>query len=415
MTMNTGIDAYDFASGQMSSSGVVPREIQGMLLHGSLVRVADSGMALGGWRSDLSSHRAMWSSSATSLSRENLVEAIRAIELTGRGGGHFPTAVKLQAAIDSGPGGMLVVNAAEGEPASAKDSVLWQYRPHLILDGASLIADAIGAREIIIWLHQGSPATQVSIEQAIAERMALGVDRLPVRLLLAPAGYVSGESSAVIAGVRGRPVAPIFIEDPARPWGDGAAILVHNTETVARVGALAHTNVTGYQATSLITIARPIVSGHEYERVVVEVPDSATVADAVRYAQVSDVRAFLLGGFAGTWHGIDEAEDLVLDPHRLRSQGLSLGAGIIIALSGSERVLEEATAIAEYLAQSSVGQCGPCVFGLPALSKSLRRGKFSQAREWMALVEGRGGCRMPDGAVRMVRSALALDHQRTNR
>lgn len=391
-----------------NSQGVRPAEQGHSLLSGSVIRVLPTGIAVGGWRSDLVAHRAMWNSTAPRLEPHELISWVREIELTGRGGGHFPAAMKIQSAIDSGPGGIVVVNAAEGEPASAKDAVLWQCRPHLVLDGACAVAQAIGAREIVVWLHAEAVATRISIEQAIGERAAAGITGPPVRLLFAPEGYVSGESSAVIAGVRGLPVAPIFVANPARPWGDGPAILVHNTETMARIGALSHTGIEHYPMTSLITVAQPITPGREYERIVLEVSDSCTLAEAIHQAGFTDVHAILLGGFAGTWLSMRTAQDLFIDQHHLRAHGLSLGAGIIIALGPLTDVLTEASAIADYLADSSAGQCGPCIFGMPAVAKSFRRRRLADVIELSKLIEGRGGCRMPDGAIRMIRSAMEL-------
>jgi len=383
------------------------------LIGNTTSRILPSGIAAGGWRDDWVAHSAVWGPLPAAGDHGDLVASIRAIELTGRGGGHFPTAVKLQAAIASGPGGSVVINAAEGEPASGKDSVLWQYRPHLVLDGAVVVAQAMGAREIVVWLSADAVATRVSIEQAIAERAPAGVAEPVIRLLLAPESYVSGESSAVIAGVRGFPVAPTFVIDPARPWGEGPAILVHNTETMARIGALSHTGADNYPATNVITVAQPILSGREYERAVLEVPGPSTIADALGLAGVGQAHAILLGGFAGSWHGIEEASDLPLDHQLLRQRGLSLGAGIIIALPESIDVFQEATAIADFLADSSAGQCGPCVFGMPALVKSLKRQRVSEALDLADVIEGRGGCRMPDGAIRMIRSAIAYDRRRS--
>jgi hypothetical protein len=65
-----------------------------------------------------------------------------------------------------------------------------------------------------------------------------------------------------------------------------------------------------------------------------------------------------------------------------------------------------------YLAGESAGQCGPCRFGLPAIADQvgqLADGHIADPwplRRWLGQVDGRGGCAHPDGAVRLVRSAL---------
>jgi NADH:ubiquinone oxidoreductase subunit F (NADH-binding) len=77
--------------------------------------------------------------------------------------------------------------------------------------------------------------------------------------------------------------------------------------------------------------------------------------------------------------------------------------------------LVEAAAIAEYLSAASARQCGPCLFGLRASSDVLAsmvdlRGRPADVRRLVSMLDqvtGRGACHHPDGAVRMIRSAMA--------
>src|SRR6478672_896580 len=80
----------------------------------------------------------------------DLIELADASGLRGRGGGGFPTAAKLRAVAQQRGRPIVVVNAAEGEPASGKDKMLLRLAPHLVLDGALAAAAAVGAREIVI-------------------------------------------------------------------------------------------------------------------------------------------------------------------------------------------------------------------------------------------------------------------------
>ena len=65
---------------------------------------------------------------------------IEASGLTGRGGAAFAAWRKLDAVRRASGRPTVIVNAMEGEPASAKDHVLLTRAPHLVLDGAQLTA-----------------------------------------------------------------------------------------------------------------------------------------------------------------------------------------------------------------------------------------------------------------------------------
>ena len=79
--------------------------------------------------------------------------------------------------------------------------------------------------------------------------------------------------------------------------------------------------------------------------------------------------------------------------------------------------LGETVAIARYLAGQSAGQCGPCVFGLPDIAGALETAAaggphapaaLAAVRRWIASLPGRGACRHPDGAARVIASALRV-------
>jgi NADH:ubiquinone oxidoreductase subunit F (NADH-binding) len=100
----------------------------------------------------------------------------------------------------------------------------------------------------------------------------------------------------------------------------------------------------------------------------------------------------------------------------LRTIGAAAGVGVIVVLGETSCGLAESARIARYLADQSAGQCGPCVYGLPAIADDLARLARGQgdadilARLHRRLreVNGRGACRHPDGATSLVRSALAV-------
>lgn len=335
-----------------------------------------------------------------------LDQQVRTVELTGRGGAHFPVATKWAAAqAPSVNGWTLVANGAEGEPASGKDAALLQLRPHLILDGAQIAATMLGARRIVIWLAEQAPLSVRSIQLAIAERASRPGPR--PEIVTTAERYLSGESSAIIHAIQGGPTVPRATFEPGRSWAGGPPVLVHNVETLARLGLLARAGAEFHVPSSLVTVTDPD------RRLVVEAPPRETFGEVFNRAGVPAPQAVLLGGYGGEWVAWGELAGLRVDPQGLLASGRSLGAGVLLALPDGDCGLRATAPITTWLAGQSAGQCGPCRFGLPAiadlttrLADRPRRRDLERLRESLCLVDGRGACRLPDGAVRMLRSAL---------
>jgi NADH:ubiquinone oxidoreductase subunit F (NADH-binding) len=304
---------------------------------------------------------------------------------------------------------IVVVNGCEGEPASSKDTVLLQTLPHLVLDGAVLAASALGAHDVLVCVPDGSPVTRGALHGAIRERR----DRCVLRIASVPERYVASEETALVQHLNGGPALPTFA--PPRPFERGVGgrpTLVQNAETLAQVALLArHGSVWFRQAglpedpgTALVTVSGAVEAEGVYEVVLGE-----PLADVLAHARPSVApRAILLGGCFGAWVTPEQAASLPLDHDH------GLGAGVIVVLpQGACGVCETAAAL-RYLAAQSAGQCGPCVFGLGAIAQRLTAladgraslGTDEQVRRWAAEVEGRGACRHPDGAIRLLRSAL---------
>jgi NADH:ubiquinone oxidoreductase subunit F (NADH-binding) len=354
---------------------------------------------------------------------EELIELAAAAGLTGRGGAGFATARKLRAVADAHARPVVVGNGVEGEPASDKDKALLRHTPHLVLDGVALAAGAVGARTAIVALAAGATHEIAAVRVALAERERRGIDRIQIRVACVPDGFVAGEETAIIHSLNGGPATPTFT--PPRPFErgvGGAPTLVQNVETLANMALIARFGPHWFRAIG--TAAEPgsalvTVGGAVARPGVYEVPLGLPVADLLAWAvePPEPLSALLVGGYFGTWVAAEQALRLRLIDADLASAGASLGARAIIALPRSACGLVESAHVIRYLADESAGQCGPCVHGLDAIAGAFERlargGRDAadapaQLKRWLGQVKGRGACRHPDGAARLVESALRV-------
>jgi NADH:ubiquinone oxidoreductase subunit F (NADH-binding) len=348
--------------------------------------------------------------------------------LRGKGGARFPTATKL-AAVASRRRAVVVANGSEGEPASLKDIVLMTHAPHLVLDGAELAAEIVGARDVIVCVKRGSPAIPV-LEDAIAERRKYGYERMPVRVAEVPTRYVSGEETALVGWLNGGDAKPAFV--PPRPFERGVGgrpTLVQNVETLCDLALIGRYGAAWYRSagtrddpgTTLVTLAGAVTRPGVYE-----IPLGVRLDAVVRLGGVDPgaLSAVLVGGYFGAWLPADRLTDIAVGVESLRRAGGSLGAGIVFAMPRTGTcALADVARATRWLADQNAGQCGPCVNGLDAIARALTvlvsgdrdRRAQQQLERWLSLMEGRGACKHPDGVARFVASSLRVFSEEIDR
>ena len=344
-----------------------------------------------------------------------LIGDIETSGLAGRGGAAFPVYRKLAIVARARGRKVVVANGAESEPASRKDELLLRAAPNLVLDGLQLAAEATGATEAHLYTHYG-PTPQLL--RALAERAAAGLDMVDVTITQAPPRFLAGQESALVNHLGGGPALPTFQPPRVTERGlRGAPTLVQNVETLAHIALIARYGPRWFRAAG--TSAEPgsmltTVYSPDGKCRVIETEIGAPLNTLL--SSGPETRAWLVGGYHGTWLPVPQAAALTLENGTLKKYGAAAGAGVLAALPSDRCGLTEAARVVGYLAAESAGQCGPCLNGLPRIAAGLaelagpghRRQTRADVERWAGLVEGRGACNHPDGTVRFVRSALLV-------
>jgi NADH:ubiquinone oxidoreductase subunit F (NADH-binding) len=347
-----------------------------------------------------------------------LIDVVERSGLTGRGGAGFPTGRKLRSVAAGGGPTVVVANGAEGEPASRKDRVLLTRAPHLVLDGITLAAFAVGATRAFLAVHDELRLV-ADLEAAIAARNVAGIDPVPVEVVGIEPRYTASEQTSIVQYLNGGPALPTFAPPRTHERGvAGRPTAVSNVETLAHLALIARYGDRWFRqaglpdspGTALVTVTGEVAFPGVYE-----IELGTPVGDVVHRAGGPTERpqAVLVGGYFGTWLAADVAWPAPMSHPGLRSVGAAMGAGILVVLGESSCGLAETARVQAYLARHGAGQCGPCVFGLPALAGAASSLAFhgdpaaaDRATRLIPLIEGRGACRHPDGATSLASSAF---------
>ncbi len=337
----------------------------------------------------------------------SIVDLLEMAGLTGRGGAAFKTAIKLGAAQANDA--QLIVNVCDGEIGALKDAWVVEHKLHELLYGVRQIT----RKDAIFATHRGS---------ATARRLR----RAGLRVLEVPDRYVSSEESSLVSMAHGGLARPITKRKPIAFGGtltDGTPtppMVVLNAETIWRVAQIAAFGPEWFRKWG--TTAEPgprliSVSGAVANPGVVEGAAGMSIRQIVAKAGglTGTVGSVNLSGLSGGWLTSTEASSAVWSNAFLREFGLGTGAAIVHVFDNETCPLSVARTWLIYARGESAGQCGPCMFGVPATIDGLLElidGASSGADTRAALdlhtadLRNRGACRFPDGVAGFVESVL---------
>jgi NADP-reducing hydrogenase subunit HndC len=330
----------------------------------------------------------------TTMTPDEVINAIEASGLRGRGGGGFPTGRKWRSAVKAArknPGPVyVVVNGDEGDPGAFMDRTIMEGDPHAVLEGLIIGAYAVGASEGYLYVRLEYPVAIRHLRRALDEARALGfIGRdilgagfnFEVQINRGAGAFVCGESTALFASLEGKAgePRPKYVHSVERGVWDRPTVL-NNVETWANVpliiergadwfASLGVPNSTGTKVFSLVGKVNnvglvEVPMGISLGRIVEEIGGGVPGRDRFKAVQT--------GGPSGGCIPYD-LKDLSVDFDTLTKAGSMMGSGGMIVMDQRDCVVDVARYFLRFLEEESCGKCLPCRLGLKGMLEFLDR------------------------------------------
>ncbi len=337
---------------------------------------------------------------ALTMKPEEVTDEVKKSNLRGRGGACFPTGLKwtfMPKQTDKPK--YLCINGDESEPGTFKDRQLFEFNPHVVIEGAIIACYAMGVTTAYLYIRGEYNRWLKMMQRAIDDAYAkgyIGKDILKsgfstdLFLHRGAGAYICGEESALmnsLEGQRGYPrVKPPF---PAQNGLWGCPTTINNVETIANVPLIMKI---GWDAYSKIGAAKhpgPIlvgVSGHVNTPGVFELPTGVLLTDIINtYAggvrENKKIKAVIPGGSSTMILRGESIEGVSMDADSLKAAGSSVGTAGLIVMDEDTDLIRVITRITKFYYHESCGQCTPCREGTGWMFKILKRFENYEATE----------------------------------
>lgn len=324
------------------------------------------------------------------MSKDEIIEEVKASNMRGRGGAGFPMGVKWGFLAPTEPR-YLVVNCDESEPGTFNDRQLAERDPHQLIEGIAIASYALGVNHAFVYIRGEYPKAARRIQNAVDEANVggyLGDDirgsgfSLDVTVHLGGGAYICGEETALLNSLEGRRGEPRL--KPPFPAVEGLyakPTIVNNVESISNVPWITTNGGAAYAAigperssgTKMLSISghinKPgnyeIVMGMTWRELIYEIGGGIPEGKALK--------AWIPGGASAPWFVPDEHLDTIVSIDDVAANGSMIGAGAVVVMDETTNVVAAAHRLVRFFAHESCGQCTPCREGTSWLEAVLKR------------------------------------------
>ncbi len=317
----------------------------------------------------------------TSMTPEQVIDEVKKSGLRGRGGAGFLTGLKWEF-TQKAPGDTkyVVCNADEGDPGAFMDRSILEGDPLSVVEGMTIAAYAIGAREGYVYCRAEYPLAIKRLKIAIAQAKEyglmgeniMGTDfSFDLKIKEGAGAFVCGEETALIASIEGkrgeprpRPPFPAVSGLWAKPTNNNNVKSYAYIPQIIAKGADWFAGIGPQRSPGTAIFA---LTGKVRNTGLVEVPMGITMGEIVFDigGGVPNGKQFKAVQTGGPLGGCLPASGLNLnvDFDSLRQAGAVMGSGGMIVVDETTCMVEFSKFFLTFATAESCGKCVPCRVG----------------------------------------------------
>ncbi|NGM87347.1 NADH-quinone oxidoreductase subunit NuoF [Parapusillimonas sp. SGNA-6] len=368
----------------------------------------------------------------TGMKPEDVIAEVKASGLRGRGGAGFPTGLKWSFMPRTFPGQKyLVCNSDEGEPGTFKDRDILRFNPHIVIEGMTIAAYAMGITAGYNYIHGEIFEVYERFEEALEEAREAGFlgDKImgsdfsfQLNAFHGYGAYICGEETALLESLEGKKGQPRFKPPFPASFGlYGKPTTINNTETFAAVPWIIRNSAQEYLevgkpnngGTKLFSVSGDVELPGNYE-IPLGTPFSTLLELAGGMRGGRKLKAVIPGGSSAPVLPADIMMQTTMDYDAIAKAGSMLGSGAVIVMDETRCMVKSLLRLSYFYYEESCGQCTPCREGTGWLYRMLERIENGQGRpEDLDVLDsvahnimGRTICALGDAAAMPVRSFI---------